>query len=78
MPLKYKHGQCLLQFVMHGNSAEDKTTLFILANCNSDQADVYCIDFVAFMENPNKGWQIIAEEHRKSHPEIVQYSLIFE
>jgi IS4 transposase len=42
------------------------------------QTLMYCIDFVAFMENPTKGWQIIAEEHGKSPPEIVQYSLIFE
>jgi hypothetical protein len=42
------------------------------------QTLMYYIDFVAFMENPNKGWQIIAEEHGKSPPQIVQYSLVFE
>jgi hypothetical protein len=33
---------------------------------------------VAFMENPNRGWQIISEEYTKSPPKIVQYSLNFE
>ncbi|MDR0363758.1 MAG: transposase, partial [Bacteroidales bacterium] len=42
------------------------------------QTLMYYIDFVAFMENPNKGQQIIVEEHGKSPPKIVQYSLIFE
>jgi IS4 transposase len=42
------------------------------------QTLMYCTDFVAFMENPNKGWQIIAEEHGKLPPKTVQYSLIFE
>jgi IS4 transposase len=42
------------------------------------QTLMYCTDFFAFMENPNQGWQIIAEEHGKSPPETVQYSLIFE
>jgi hypothetical protein len=42
------------------------------------QTLMYCIDFVAFMETPDKGWQIIAEEHGKLPPEIDQYSLIFD
>jgi hypothetical protein len=39
---------------------------------------MFNIDFAAFMENPNKGWLIIAEEYGKSPPKIVQYSLILE
>lgn len=42
------------------------------------QTLMYYIDFVAFMENPNKGWKIISEEHEKSPPKIVQYSINFE
>jgi IS4 transposase len=42
------------------------------------QTLMYYIDFVAFMENPNRGWQIISEECQKSPPKIVQYSLNFE
>ena len=42
------------------------------------QTLMYYIDFVAFMENPNKGWKIISEEHEKSPPKIVQYTLNFE
>jgi hypothetical protein len=42
------------------------------------QTLMYYIDFVAFMENPNRGWQIISEQYLKSPPVIVQYSLNFE
>ena len=41
------------------------------------QTLMYYIDFVAFMENPNRTWQIISEEYAKSPPKIVQYSLNF-
>jgi IS4 transposase len=41
------------------------------------QTLMYYIDFVAFMENPNRSWQIISEEYEKSPPKIVQYSLNF-
>ncbi|MDR1594425.1 MAG: hypothetical protein LBS43_08095 [Prevotellaceae bacterium] len=27
-----------------------------------------------FMENPDRGWQIISEEHAKSPPKIVQFA----
>jgi hypothetical protein len=36
------------------------------------------IDFVAFIENPNRSWKIISEEYEKSPPKIVQSELIFE
>jgi IS4 transposase len=39
------------------------------------QTLMYYVDFIAFMENPNRGWQIISEEHLKSPPKIVQYAL---
>ncbi|MDR0700366.1 MAG: transposase [Tannerella sp.] len=42
------------------------------------QTLMYYIDFVAFMENPDRGRQIISEEYAKSSPKIVQYSLNFE
>ena len=42
------------------------------------QTLMYYIDFIAFMENPNRGWQIISEAHEKSPPKIVQYALLFE
>jgi hypothetical protein len=42
------------------------------------QTLMYYIDFVAFMENPNRGWQIISEEYAKSPPGIVQYAFNFE
>jgi hypothetical protein len=42
------------------------------------QTLMYYIDFVAFMENPNRAWQIIQEEYAKSPPKIVQFELKFE
>jgi hypothetical protein len=36
------------------------------------------MDFIAFMENPNRGWQIISEEYAKSPPKIDQYLLNFD
>jgi hypothetical protein len=39
------------------------------------QTLMYYADFIAFMENPNRGWQIIAEECSKSPPKIIQYTL---
>jgi hypothetical protein len=42
------------------------------------QTLMYYIDFIAFMENPSRGWQIISEAHEKSPPKIVQYALLFD
>jgi IS4 transposase len=42
------------------------------------QTLMYYIDFIAFMENTNRAWKIISEEHEKSPPKILQYSLNFE
>jgi hypothetical protein len=39
------------------------------------QTLMYYIDFI---ENPNRGWQIISEEHAKSPPKIVQFAINFE
>jgi hypothetical protein len=42
------------------------------------QTLMYYIDFIAFMENPNRAWKIISEEYAKSPPKIVQFELKFE
>jgi hypothetical protein len=42
------------------------------------QTLMYYIDFITFMENPDRGWQIISEEHAKSPPKIVQFAIHFE
>jgi hypothetical protein len=42
------------------------------------QTLMYYIDFLAFMENPNRGWQIISEEYANPPPEIVQLAINFE
>jgi IS4 transposase len=42
------------------------------------QTLMYYIDFIAFMEIPNKGWQNISEGCANSPPKTIQYSLNLE